>query len=219
MYVTYLYMCMVNFGSRMKMVCGWMMKSRRFVSRPTTSSLLLDPESPTLKVNLFPFYPTPTLQIAHFPFLFLVIKALEPICLNKWMLPEVDPEMMVSSEPNVFVGGDLGGSANTTVESVNDGKQAAWFMHQYLQVCETSTSRYVGPVPPGMWDQYPQVCGTSTSRYVGPVPPGMWDQYLQVCGTSTSRYVRPVPPGMWDQYLQVCGTSTSRYVGPVPPGM
>ncbi len=41
---------------------------------------------------------------------------------------------MATSEPNVFVGGDLAGSANTTVESVNDGKQAAWYIHQYLQV-------------------------------------------------------------------------------------
>ena len=41
---------------------------------------------------------------------------------------------MVSSEPNVFCGGDLAGCANTTVESVNDGKQAAWHMHRYLQV-------------------------------------------------------------------------------------
>ena len=43
-------------------------------------------------------------------------------------------ETMVTSEPDVFVGGDLGGVANISVESVNDGKQAAWYMHQYLQV-------------------------------------------------------------------------------------
>ena len=54
--------------------------------------------------------------------------------LTKWNLPEIDPETMVTSEPNVFCGGDLCGYANTTVESVNDGKQAAWFMHKYLQV-------------------------------------------------------------------------------------
>ena len=63
-----------------------------------------------------------------------IIRALEPVRLNKWSLPEVNPETMVTSEPNVFVGGDLAGCANTTVESVNDGKQAAWYMHQYLQV-------------------------------------------------------------------------------------
>ena len=57
-----------------------------------------------------------------------------PIEFNKWGFPEVDPETMRSSEENVWVGGDLAGVANTTVESVNDGKQAAWSMHQYLQV-------------------------------------------------------------------------------------
>ena len=38
-----------------------------------------------------------------------------------------------TSEPWVFVGGDVGGVAETTVESVNDGKVAAWQMHRYLQ--------------------------------------------------------------------------------------
>ena len=63
--------------------------------------------------------------------------------LNKWSLPEVDPETMVTSQPNVFVGGDLAGCANTTVESVNDGKQAAWYMHQYLQVYNTCMHQYL----------------------------------------------------------------------------
>lgn len=34
----------------------------------------------------------------------------------------------------IFCGGDLAGAADTTVESVNDGKTAAWNMHCYLQV-------------------------------------------------------------------------------------
>jgi len=42
---------------------------------------------------------------------------------------------MSSSEPGVFCGGDIAGVANTTVESVNDGKQASWHLHKYLQVC------------------------------------------------------------------------------------
>ncbi|KAL9951246.1 hypothetical protein ACROYT_G043872 [Oculina patagonica] len=62
-----------------------------------------------------------------------VIKAMAPLKFNKWGLPEVDPTTMSSSEPGVFCGGDLAGVANTTVESVNDGKQAAWHMHKYLQ--------------------------------------------------------------------------------------
>ncbi|KAM7427835.1 hypothetical protein ABFA07_021099 [Porites harrisoni] len=62
-----------------------------------------------------------------------VIKALAPLKFNKWGLPEVDPDSMSSSEPGVFCGGDVAGVANTTVESTNDGKQAAWHMHKYLQ--------------------------------------------------------------------------------------
>ncbi|CAH3028556.1 unnamed protein product, partial [Porites evermanni] len=70
-----------------------------------------------------------------------VIKALAPLKFNKWGLPEVDPDTMRSSEPGVFCGGDVAGVANTTVESTNDGKQAAWHMHKYLQ------SRHGLPVP------------------------------------------------------------------------
>ncbi|XP_060088196.1 dihydropyrimidine dehydrogenase [NADP(+)] isoform X4 [Heteronotia binoei] len=62
-----------------------------------------------------------------------VKEALSPIKFNKWGLPEVDPECMQTSEPWVFAGGDIGGMANTTVESVNDGKQASWYMHKYIQ--------------------------------------------------------------------------------------
>ena len=58
-----------------------------------------------------------------------------PVKFTKWGVPEVDPETMETSEPGVFCGGDLAGCANTTVESVNDGKQAAWYIHQHLQVC------------------------------------------------------------------------------------
>ena len=57
-----------------------------------------------------------------------------PVNFNRWGLPEVDQETMQTSEPSVWCGGDLAGFANTTVESVNDGKHAAWYMHQYLQV-------------------------------------------------------------------------------------
>lgn len=64
-----------------------------------------------------------------------VIKAMAPLKFNRWGLPEVDPTTMCSSEPGVFCGGDIAGVANTTVESVNDGKQASWYLHKYLQVC------------------------------------------------------------------------------------
>ena len=59
---------------------------------------------------------------------------MEPIKFNKWSLPEVNEETMQTSEPWVFCGGDLAGVAQTTVESVNDGKQASWHLHKYLQV-------------------------------------------------------------------------------------
>lgn len=62
-----------------------------------------------------------------------VKEALSPIKFNRWDLPEVDPETMQTSEPWVFAGGDVVGIANTTVESVNDGKQASWYIHRYIQ--------------------------------------------------------------------------------------
>ena len=60
-------------------------------------------------------------------------KALEPIKMNKWGQPEVDSVTMTTSEPWVFAGGDIAGVSQTTVESVNDGKQASWHIHRYLQ--------------------------------------------------------------------------------------
>ncbi|XP_030382629.1 dihydropyrimidine dehydrogenase [NADP(+)] [Scaptodrosophila lebanonensis] len=48
-------------------------------------------------------------------------------------LPIVDRATLQSSDPRVFCGGDLAGVANTTVESVNDGKVAAWSIHCQLQ--------------------------------------------------------------------------------------
>lgn len=61
---------------------------------------------------------------------------MKPIKFNKWSLPEVNSETMQTSEPWVFCGGDIAGVAQTTVESVNDGKQASWYLHKYLQVTE-----------------------------------------------------------------------------------
>eukprot|EP00123_Amoebidium_parasiticum_P017709 comp23956_c0_seq1/m.42407 comp23956_c0_seq1/g.42407 ORF comp23956_c0_seq1/g.42407 comp23956_c0_seq1/m.42407 type:complete len:1046 (-) comp23956_c0_seq1:454-3591(-) len=62
-----------------------------------------------------------------------VKEALSPVKLNRWGLPDVNATTMGTSEPWVFCGGDLAGYAHTTVESVNDGKQASWHMHTYLQ--------------------------------------------------------------------------------------
>lgn len=76
----------------------------------------------------------------------IVMEAMKPLKFNKWGYPEVDHVTMVTSEPNVFCGGDLAGYANTTVESVNDGKQAAWHIHRYLQVWRVYGHPWVGGV-------------------------------------------------------------------------
>lgn len=59
--------------------------------------------------------------------------AMYPIKFNKWGLPDVETTTMKTSVPGVFCGGDLAGVAQTTVESVNDGKIAAWYIHKYIQ--------------------------------------------------------------------------------------
>ncbi len=64
----------------------------------------------------------------------LVVDAMKPLKFNSWGLPKVNEETMGTSEADVFCGGDIAGVANTTVESVNDGKTAAWYMHKYIQV-------------------------------------------------------------------------------------
>lgn len=62
-----------------------------------------------------------------------VIEALSPVPLNTWGLPDINEKTQQTTVENVFCGGDLGGYSGTTVESVNDGKTAAWFMHCHLQ--------------------------------------------------------------------------------------
>lgn len=72
------------------------------------------------------------------PITLTVQAALAPVKLNRWGQPEVTPSTMGSSEPGVYCGGDIAGVAETTVESVNDGKTAAWSIHQYLQVSKAT---------------------------------------------------------------------------------
>ncbi|XP_063218840.1 dihydropyrimidine dehydrogenase [NADP(+)] [Bacillus rossius redtenbacheri] len=62
-----------------------------------------------------------------------VKEALCPVRLGRWGLPQVNPLTMETSEAGVFCGGDLAGVSETTVEAVNDGKTAAWYMHAFLQ--------------------------------------------------------------------------------------
>lgn len=66
--------------------------------------------------------------------LFSVIDALSPVPLDSYNLPKVNGKTQQTELSQVFCGGDLAGVADTTVESVNDGKTAAWHMHCYLQV-------------------------------------------------------------------------------------
>lgn len=73
-----------------------------------------------------------------------VISAMAPVKMNRWGTPEIDKMTQGTSEPWVFVGGDVGGVAETTVESVNDGKVAAWNMHKYIQ---STFGNDVGSVP------------------------------------------------------------------------
>lgn len=71
------------------------------------------------------------LHLLHYA---IVKAAMAPIKLNRWGTPEINQETMQTSEPWVFAGGDIAGMANTSVESVNDGKQASWHIHKYIQV-------------------------------------------------------------------------------------
>lgn len=50
---------------------------------------------------------------------------------------------METSEDWVFIGGDIAGVAETTVEAVNDGKTAAWSIHKYLQVSSFGTKTII----------------------------------------------------------------------------
>mmetsp|Transcript_20053 Transcript_20053/g.32608 ORF Transcript_20053/g.32608 Transcript_20053/m.32608 type:complete len:1074 (-) Transcript_20053:234-3455(-) len=66
--------------------------------------------------------------------------SLSAVCdMDKWGYPVVDPMTQSTSEPSLFVGGDLGGVTKLTVEAAADGKLAAWYMHKYLQDLEGLT--------------------------------------------------------------------------------
>lgn len=63
-----------------------------------------------------------------------ILEALYPVELNPTThLPKLDPQTMMTNVTGVFCGGDLSGITETTVEAVNDGKTAAWNMHNYLK--------------------------------------------------------------------------------------
>lgn len=59
---------------------------------------------------------------------------MSPVELDSFNCPKINQKTLQStSVPQVFCGGDLAGAADTTVESVNDGKIAAWSIHCFLQ--------------------------------------------------------------------------------------
>ncbi|XP_026679577.1 dihydropyrimidine dehydrogenase [NADP(+)] [Diaphorina citri] len=62
-----------------------------------------------------------------------VLEAIKPVKLDKYGYPEVNYTTMATSVPGVFCGGDTANLSDTTVESVNDGKTAAWHIHKYIQ--------------------------------------------------------------------------------------
>ncbi|KAG8013851.1 Dihydropyrimidine dehydrogenase [NADP(+)] [Nibea albiflora] len=76
-----------------------------------------------------------------------VIEAMSPLKLTRWGTPEVNTDTMQTSEPWVFAGGDIAGLANTSVESVNDGKQASWHIHRYIQSLHGQTMDSVPKLP------------------------------------------------------------------------
>lgn len=76
-------------------------------------------------------------------FFLLVIEALKPLKLNDQNLPVTDPKTMQTSHPLVWCGGDVAGVAETTVESVNDGKIAAWYIHSALEVNRSQHKRSI----------------------------------------------------------------------------
>jgi dihydropyrimidine dehydrogenase (NADP+) len=62
-----------------------------------------------------------------------LLQAIQPLTLNKYGTADIDLETMHNkAHPWLFCGGDLIGNG-TTVEAVNDGKTAAWYIHKYLQ--------------------------------------------------------------------------------------
>uniref|UniRef100_A0A8C4DAF7 Dihydropyrimidine dehydrogenase [NADP(+)] n=1 Tax=Dicentrarchus labrax TaxID=13489 RepID=A0A8C4DAF7_DICLA len=76
-----------------------------------------------------------------------VTEAMSPVKLTRWGTPEVNTDTMQTSEPWVFAGGDIAGLANTSVESVNDGKQASWHIHRYIQSLHGQTVDSVPKLP------------------------------------------------------------------------
>ena len=71
----------------------------------------------------------------YITFGFLVKEALSPMKFNTWGVPECEHHYDGDYCPwSVSVVEIWAGVAQTSVEATNDGKQASWYIHTYLQV-------------------------------------------------------------------------------------
>lgn len=84
-----------------------------------------------------------------------VIAAMEPLQFDQNGYPLVNLETMETGVEGVFVGGDLAGVAQTTVESVNDGKTASWSVHKYIQTKYGEASKL--PIQPQLPQFFTQI--------------------------------------------------------------
>lgn len=72
-----------------------------------------------------------------------LIEALSPVKLDgDSNLPLINSQTMETSIKGVFCGGDLSGITETTVEAVNDGKTAAWAIHNHIKQTLVSANRF-----------------------------------------------------------------------------
>ena len=83
--------------------------------------------------------------------------AMAPMQFNKWNTADVDTTTMADkATPWLFAGGDLSGSG-TTVEATNDGKQASWFLHKYVQSVAGVTDIPAVPALPNFYTPIDEV--------------------------------------------------------------
>lgn len=71
-----------------------------------------------------------------------IAEAFAPLSVEAGFV-KVDDVTGATDTPWIFAGGDVNGTSGTTVEAANDGKQAAWWMHKYLQGLHGAFSRRI----------------------------------------------------------------------------
>ena len=109
-----------------------------------------------------------------------LIAALSPVELDPNSgLPKIDPQTMMTSVGGVFCGGDLSGVTETTVEAVNDGKTAAWNIHNYLKQRALSLSDNETGERPGRDLQ--KFCSINRLPMVQ-TPVDLVDVGIEICG-------------------------------------